>query len=203
MLRLFLLVIVAVIVSGCAQLRADPTPVPDPVSNPAPETRPVTRWDQRPEAAIWTRASMEMLETEAAVLTQVVPEDAEYWCPGFTEADAARRAAFWTGFMSALAFYESTWNPDAVGGGGRYFGLLQIYPPTAGYRQCEATTGAGLRDGAANLRCALRIMAITVPRDGVISQGRRGVAADWGPMRDPAKVAAMRAWLRQQSYCQA
>jgi len=201
MLRLFLLAIGAVILSGCAASRPDAAPTPE--MRPASETRPATQWDFRPEAAIWTRAAMEMLETDAAILTQVVPGDAEYWCPGYTEADAARRAAFWTGFMSALARYESTWNADAVGGGGRYYGLLQIYPPTARYRDCEAGTGAALRDGAANLRCALRIMAITVPRDGVVSQGRRGVAADWGPMRDGAKVAEMRAWLRQQSYCQA
>jgi Transglycosylase SLT domain len=193
MLRLFLLAVTAVILSGCATLRPDP----------APETRPVMRWDFRPEAATWTRASLDMLQTDAAVLTRIVPEDAEYWCPGYTQADTARRAAFWTGFMSALARYESTWNPDAVGGGGLYFGLLQILPATARYRNCEAGTGAALRDGAANLRCALRIMAITVPRDGVISQGRRGAGADWGPMRDPAKTAEMRAWLGQQSYCRA
>lgn len=197
MRRLFLLTVTAVILSGCVALR------PEAAAADNPATAPVTRWDHRPEAAIWTRASLDMLQGEAAVLTRVVPEDAEYWCPGYAQADEARRAAFWTGFMSALAFYESTWNPEAVGDGGRYFGLMQIYPPTARFRGCEATTGAALRDGAANLRCALRIMAITVPRDGVVSRGRRGVAADWGPMRDAEKVAEMREWLRQQSYCQA
>jgi|TARA_R110002073_G_scaffold50851_7_gene134156 hypothetical protein len=178
--------------AACAELR----PAPEPVAEP------VMRWDHRPEAAIWTRASMEMLNSDAAILTQVVPSDAEDWCPGYTHADAETRAAFWTGFMSALARYESTWNPDAVGGGGRWFGLLQISPATARYRNCAVGTGSALRDGAANLRCALRIMAVTVPRDGVVSQGRRGVAADWGPMRDPAKAAEMRAWLHRQSYCQ-
>lgn len=182
----------ALVLSSCAALR----PAPEPLANP------VMRWDHRPEAAIWTRASMDMLETEAAVLTQVVPSDVELWCPGYTDADQATRAAFWTGFMSALARYESTWNPQAVGGGGRWFGLLQISPATARYRNCAVGSGSALTDGAANLRCALRIMAVTVPRDGVVSQGTRGVAADWGPMRDPAKAAEMRAWLHQQSYCQ-
>ncbi len=145
---------------------------------------------------------MDMLESDAAVLTQVVPQDAEYWCPGYSEADEAQRAAFWVGFMSALARYESTWNPQAVGGGGRWYGLLQIAPATARYRGCEAGSGAALTDGAANLRCALRIMAVTVPRDGVVSQGTRGVAADWGPMRNPEMTAEMRDWLHRQSYCQ-
>ena len=143
-----------------------------------------------------------MLESDAAALTSVVPEDVEAWCPGYSEADEADRAAFWVGFVSALARYESTWEPGAVGGGGRWFGLMQISPATARYRGCEAGSGAALTDGAANLRCALRIMAVTVPRDGVVSVGTGGVAADWGPMRQDHVRAEMRDWLHQQRYCQ-
>jgi hypothetical protein len=44
-------------------------------------------------------------------------------------------------------------------------------------------------------------MARTVPRDGVIAAGGRGVAADWGPLKSSAKRADMQAWLRAQSYC--
>ena len=171
-------------------------------TQPDPETLPATRWDHRPEAEIWTRASIDMLEGDAAVLTAIVPEDAEVWCPGYETASAADRAAFWVGFVSALARYESTWEPEAVGGGGQWFGLMQISPATARYRGCEAGSGAALTDGAANLRCALRIMAETVPRDGVVSEGTRGVAADWGPMRQAHVNAEMRGWLHQQSYCQ-
>ena len=163
---------------------------------------PATRWDHRPEAEIWTRASLDMLEGEAAGLTSVVPSDVEAWCPGYTEAGEEERAAFWVGFLSALARYESSWEPGAVGGGGRWFGLMQISPATARYRGCAAGTGAALTDGAANLRCALRIMAETVPRDGVVSQGNRGVGADWGPMRQAHVVEEMQGWLRGQSYCQ-
>ena len=89
--------------------------------------------------------------------------------------------------MSALAKHESTYRPWAVGGGGRWYGLLQILPATARGYKCNARTGQSLKDGAANLSCAVRIMAHTVPRDGVIHgyRGRKGqgVTADWGPMR--------------------
>ncbi len=169
---------------------------------PEPEIPVAMRWDHRPEAAEWTQASLDMLAGDAAILTEVDVSDGEYWCPGYSDAAPETRALFWAGFLSALAQHESTWNPEAVGGGGRWFGLMQIYPPTARYRQCQVTSGQGLTDGAANLRCALRIMTHTVPRDGVISQGRHGVAADWGPMRNAAKVEQMRSWLHQQSYCQ-
>ncbi|WP_371931077.1 hypothetical protein [Roseovarius sp. MMSF_3281] len=44
-------------------------------------------------------------------------------------------------------------------------------------------------------------MAVTVPRDGVVSRGMRGVAADWGPFHSSRKRNDMKAWLRRQSYC--
>ena len=109
---------------------------------------------------------------------------------------------FWLGFMSALAKYESTYKPQAVGGGGRWYGLLQILPATARGYECHAGSRAALTNGAANLSCAVRIMAVTVPRDGVVAgNGSRGVGADWGPLRSRAKRTEMSAWLKRQSYC--
>jgi hypothetical protein len=90
-----------------------------------------------------------------------------------------------------------------VGGGGRWFGLVQISPATARYRGCSATSGQALLDAEANLRCGVRIMGETVPRDGVVSQGMRGVAADWGPFHSSRKREDMRQWLVAQDYCQA
>lgn len=62
-----------------------------------------------------------------------------------------------------------------------------------------------LKSGPANLSCAIRIMARTVTRDGVIHARTprwSGVSADWGPMRSPAKRQEMANWLRGQDYCQ-
>lgn len=159
------------------------------------------RWDTRPEAALWTRSALAALRTHAAPLSRTVPGDIADWCPAYAQAGAAARRAFWVGFLSALARHESTYDPRAVGGGGRWFGLLQIQPSTARGYNCRATSGAALRDGSANLSCALRIMTRTVLRDGVISRGMRGVAADWGPLHSTAKRRDMAAWLRRQSYC--
>lgn len=135
----------------------------------------------------------------------MTPKDIRDWCPGYARADLATRRAFWVGFLSALAKHESTWNPRAVGGGGLWYGLLQILPATARLFGCKARTGAALKDGAANLSCGIRIMAQTVTRDGVISARRprwSGVAADWGPLRKAAKREEMAAWLKAQDYCQ-
>lgn len=166
-----------------------------------PVATPVMRWDHRPEATNWTTTAFAALDTHAAVLPQIVPDDIAQWCPAYETAPEADREAFWVGLMSALARHESTWNPDAVGGGGRWFGLVQISPATARNYQCDATSGSALTNGAANISCAMRIWATTVARDGVVAAGRGGVAADWGPFVQSSKREEMRAWISQQSYC--
>lgn len=159
------------------------------------------RWDDRPQASHWTQAALAALRSHASALPRVEPRDIAAWCPAYLTAPIAQREAFWVGLLSTLAKHESTFRPQAVGGGGKWYGLMQILPATArGYR-CRARTGADLQKGAPNLSCALRIMAVTVPRDGVVSQGMRGVAADWGPFHSQRKRDDMKAWLRQQSYC--
>ncbi|MEJ6395146.1 transglycosylase SLT domain-containing protein [Gymnodinialimonas sp. 2305UL16-5] len=165
------------------------------------DTVPVMRWDHRPEAGEWTRMAFTALDTHAATLPEIVPSDIAQWCPAYADAPEEDREAFWVGLMSALARHESTWNPEAVGGGGRWFGLVQISPATARYYGCDATSGAALTDGSANISCAMRIWAQTVPRDGVVAAGRGGVAADWGPFVQAQKREEMRNWISSQPYC--
>ena len=177
-----------------------------PVRSPRPRLRdtwdvPRLRWDGHPRGPRWTAAVMAALRGPGAPLLDVVPRDIAQWCPGYPMADDAQRAAFWAGLVSTLAWHESTHDPRAVGGGGRWFGLVQIAPGTARWRNCAVGTGEALLDGPANLRCGIRIMAITVPRDGVVSEGMRGVAADWGPFHSTRKREDMRNWVRSQDYC--
>ena len=161
-----------------------------------------TRWEHRNESQIWTRDAIDALKNHGAVLVQSVPGDIADWCPGYAASDAPDRRAFWVGFLSALAKHESTYRPNAVGGGGKWYGLLQIAPGTARGYKCRARSGEALKDGSANLSCGIRIMASTVLRDGVISRGMRGVAADWGPFHSQRKRTDMMNWTRAQSYCQ-
>jgi hypothetical protein len=162
------------------------------------------RWDHVPAATEWEAAGLAALDSHAAILPEIVPDDIESWCPAYEDGDLARREAFWLGLMSALARHESTWNETAVGGDGRWFGLVQISPATARHYGCQATSGQALLDGSQNVSCALRIWAQTVPRDGVIAQGTRGIAADWGPLHpsQSRKREDIRAWVQDQPYCQ-
>lgn len=166
---------------------------------------PDARWDHRAGSQSWTVAAMSALRSHGTRLENTVPRDISTWCPAYESNPPELRRAFWVGLMSALAKHESTYRPRAVGGGNRWFGLLQIYPDTARRYGCRATTGEALLSPEANLSCAVRILNVTVPRDNAIalSEGRwRGVAADWGPMTDRSKSAEMAAWTRAQDYCQ-
>lgn len=180
------------------------------VSAPSYSTRGVVedgfpmRWDHVPAATEWEAAGLAALDSHAAILPDLVPADIDTWCPAYEQAEEPQREAFWLGLMSALARHESTWNETAVGGGGRWFGLVQISPSTARLYGCQATSGQALLDGSANVSCALRIWAQTVPRDGVVADGRRGIAADWGPLHpsQSTKREDIRAWMLDQPYCQ-
>lgn len=194
-LRTFAAIGGIVSIAACA-----PASIVDPA--PLAETLPVMQWDHRPESEAWTEATLSALQTEGAALLSHVPHDIGTWCPAYVAAPREERAAFWAGLFSALARFESTWNPQAVGGGGRWFGLVQISPATARGHGCEATTGNALTDGTANLECAVRIAARTVLRDGVVAANRGGLAADWGPFTNSAKRAQMAEWVSTQEYCQ-
>jgi hypothetical protein len=164
---------------------------------------PAMRWDFRPEAVEWTSMSLTKIAVHDDALADQVPADIKTWCPGYEKASIDQRRAFWAGLLSATAKHESTWNPRASGGGGKWIGLMQIAPQTARQYRCEAKTSGALKDGAANLACAIRIMSAQVDRDGVVAGGgARGIGRDWAPFRSAKKRADMAAWTRSQSYCQ-
>ena len=158
---------------------------------------PPMRWDHRAEAPDWTAATLEALSSQGAVLPSMTPTDIAEWCPAYPEASLADRKAFWAGLLSALAKHESTWNPNAIGGGGLWYGLVQIDPRTADWHKCDVTSGKALLNGSANLRCGVRIAANQVPKRGNITRGMR----DWGPFHSASKRAEMSAWTRAQPYC--
>lgn len=156
---------------------------------------PAMAWDHRPEATQWTNATLQALQAEGAVLASTVPMDVEAYCPDYVEATPDERRAFWAGLFSAIAKFESTWNPLATGGGGRYFGLLQISPATADYVGCEGD----LHDGTANLQCAVKIAARQA--DPGTPEQVWQITRDWGPMHDAAKRQQVAAFTSSQSYC--
>lgn len=163
---------------------------------------PNARWSNKGEKRAWTAALVKSLRSHGSVLPKIVPRDIGEWCPAYPSSDIQQREAFWVGLVSSLAWHESTHRPAAVGGGGQWYGLVQIYPDTARRYDCVARSGQALKDPVDNLSCGIRIMARTVKRDQVVSRGMRGVAADWGPFHSRKKRTDMMAWTRKQDYCQ-
>lgn len=164
---------------------------------------PPMAWDHHPQAPEWTKTTLQSVQKADPVLAAVVPKDIAAWCPAYPKADLAQRRAFWAGLMSTVAKYESTWNPKASGGGGRWIGLMQIAPKSAKYYGCAAHSREALKDGAANLACAVEIAAVQIGRDAqVAGGGALGMGRDWAPFRNAQKRAAMAEWTRAQSYCQ-
>ncbi len=186
--------------SACAEMDAATKDLPGKAT--ASTKSHAMRWDHRPEADAWHDRAVLSLRSHGSVLPSIIPHDIETWCPGYADASLEDREAFWIGLISALAKHESTWNPGAVGGGGRWFGLTQISPSTARLYGCNAKSGAALKNGSDNISCAIRIMSRTVRRDGVVSENMRGVAADWGPFHSSSKRNDMIAWTRSQPFCQ-
>ncbi len=165
---------------------------------------PPMQWDHHPEGPEWTESTLVALSTKDQELSERVPADIETWCPGYTEAPVEERRAFWAGLLSAVARYESTWNERALGGGGRWIGLMQIDPRSAANYGCEATSVNALKDGEQNLECAVEIMSTQVAKDGLVAGGGdRGIGRDWMPLRSSEKRSAIAAWTSQQPYCQA
>ncbi len=165
----------------------------------------VARWDHRPEAELWTAAKLDALEHEGAALVSTVPDDIATFCPGYEAADEDGRKAFWVALFSGLAGYESTWRPEAAGAGGRYRGLLQIWPTSAEFHGCDIAHPNELYDGAKNLRCASLIASKAVARDQVVAGGPGdwgGIAADWPPLRDGRKRADIASFTRALPSCQ-
>lgn len=188
--------IVAALLSGCMQTSGK-------ANLSTSGMTPPMQWDVRPDGKEWTVSTLEALEQHDSVLAGAIPADVDVWCPGYETASLEDRRAFWAGLMSAVARYESSWNPQAAGGGGRYIGVMQISPVSADYHQCEADTVSELKNGAENLECAAQMMAKAVAKDGlVVGGGNRGIGRDWMPFRDGEKRAAMAAWTRAQPYCQ-
>ncbi|AUH63353.1 lytic transglycosylase domain-containing protein [Paracoccus zhejiangensis] len=159
------------------------------------------RWGDRNGSDAWTKATLAALEQHGVQMVSQVPGDISSYCPAYAERGPEGRRAFWAGLLSAVAKHESTYNPQASGGGGKWLGLMQISPATWNHYGC---TGK-MMDGADNMACAVKIMSRQVGRDNAVARGGdgwRGVARDWAPMRNASKRADIAAWTSKQNYCQ-
>lgn len=196
---------------GLALAACTPSTAPPP--KPVETSALTLRWNAKPDAPQWTAAALAASRTHG--LDQIVPEDIDAWCPGYRQARAEGRQAFWAGLMSALAKFESSYDPtvsytenfvDSTGQLVVSRGLLQLSRESAKGYGCAVVTGEELHDPSVNLDCAARILKRLVGRDGRIASTDTpwlGAAKYWSPFRAASKRQDMADWTRTQPFCAA
>lgn len=175
---------------------------------------PAARWDGRPAGREWTRLALAGIEAHGQGLLTMEPADIAGYCPRYEQANRADRRAFWVGLMSALARFESNFDPSVTftepdiidQRGNRVIsrGLLQISQESANGYGCGIVDAQQLHDPAVNLTCAARIMNRLITRDGVVGSTAspwKGMAAYWSPFRRPDRRTDIQQWTAAQSYC--
>ncbi len=224
-IRLVSAIALALAGAGCSPdpttpAAAPPAATPGPVTPVAigapadPTSLPPARWDSRPAGSEWTRLALSGIDAHGQGLLAAVPSDIGLYCPRYAQASQADRRAFWVGLMSALARFESNFDPsvtftepniiDAQGNRVISRGLLQVSRESANGYGCAIADEQQLHNPATNLACAARIMNRLVTRDGVVGSTAspwKGMAAYWSPFRRADRRAEMQQWTSVQAYC--
>jgi hypothetical protein len=177
------------------------------VTSPPPsqisEARTPPLWEaRRPQAEgrDWTLHVLQTLDSIGKNILDVIPTDAETFCPNYSNLSYERRKDVWAFLISAMTRYESNFKPETKfqesfkDSAGNYVvsrGLLQIsIESSQGYR-CGITDANELHDPFKNLSCGIRILDRWLERDGRIAGQQnsswRGGARYWSVLRTSSK----------------
>ena len=162
----------------------------------------------------WTQVTERAVA--ATSLSDQSPKDIQTFCPRYPTLEPDFRVMFWAGLLSAMAKFESNFNPETIfveelrdGNGDRVIsrGLLQLSIESAKQRRygCKIAAAKDLHDPALNLSCGARILATWVEADGAVASVNgetTGGARYWSVLRASSrnreKVGAI---TRQFSFC--
>lgn len=68
-------------------------------------------WESRdPKNREWTKITLQAVEKHLSSLDKA--DDTEFFCSGYKEMQDDQKIWFWSELVSAMAFYESGWNPN-------------------------------------------------------------------------------------------
>lgn len=152
-------------------------------------------WSGLDEGAAWTRAAERAVG--ATSLPRQSPNDIRLFCPHYAALEPDGRIRFWVTLLSAMARFESNFNPDTAftevledSAGNRVVsrGLLQLSIESANQRRygCAIDDPQDLHDPAINLSCGARILSVWVEADGVVAYADsriRGGGRYWSVLR--------------------
>ncbi len=141
-------------------------------------------WDQRSTGPSWTNAVLVSYRERKDSFNQAV--DLPDFCPGFASATPTQKETCWLRIISAMAYFESSFNPKATYK--EHTGTLSVGLLMMNVDHCpKANTETALKDGVNNIHCALARMERLIKRDQAISgpPTARGAAAYWSVLRPP------------------
>jgi Transglycosylase SLT domain len=163
-------------------------------------------WDDVEKRKAWSAELVSAVRNRKADLDLGNPEA---FIPGYGQLTADQQLKFWGELIVAMAKFESSWKPDVIFHeppplGIDSVGLLQLsYEDEPNY-DLEPLDRArkSLEDPLVNLRCAVKIMAKLVKKDGVVARGAkeqpRGAARYWSVLREGHHVDEIKARVKQQ-----
>jgi hypothetical protein len=141
-------------------------------------------WSGLPSGKTWTAVTMREVAANLSSFERAA--DKEAYCPGYSHASLMQRETCWVRLVSAVAQYESSFNPRnkfRETSGAYSVGLLQL---STG--ECAgAESIAALQDPIRNLECGTRKLANLIARDGFVTSpdNAHGGAAYWSTLRRP------------------
>ncbi len=173
-------------------------------------------WSAANTDGTWTRSAETAVRNTS--LPRQVPKDIAAFCPRYPSLDSESRVMFWAGLLSAMAKFESNFNPetkfteelrDSHKNRVVSRGLLQISIESANQARyaCGIVAAKDLHDPAINLSCAARILSTWVELDDVVAATGRentGGARYWSVLRHSnGRAARVRALTKELSFCEA
>lgn len=189
---------------------ANPTPPPSTPTNPPPSTPPPSSGTQRTaplweakrpsDGKDWTLHVLQTMDSLGKNILDVVPSDAETFCPKYAGLSYEQRKDVWAFLISAMVRYESNFKPEVQyqesfkDSKGNYVisrGLLQLSIESSQGYKCGLSDAQELHDPYKNLSCGIRILDRWLDRDGRIAgqegSAWRGGARYWSVLRTTSK----------------
>ena len=171
-------------------------------------------WSEANQDGSWTQMAQQAVA--ATTLAGQNPKDIDKFCPKYSKLNKTFKNKFWVGLLSAMAKYESNFNPqtkytekfkDKTGKKVISRGLLQISIESANQKRydCKIKAAKDLHGPATNLLCGAKILSSWVESDGVVAYHKaknKGGARYWSVLRtsNPAlkKISTM---TRGLNFC--
>jgi hypothetical protein len=171
-------------------------------------------WADKNTGASWTVFTEKIIEK--SLLHQSNPEDIEYFCPKYKSITKTDKIKFWTGLISSMAYYESSFDPNAEytekfkDNQGEYIvsrGLLQLSFESANQKayNCNIESDQDLYLAEVNLNCGINILSYWLNKDKAITSIKskiKGAGRYWAVLRsNNGQLEKIQAYTQALDFC--